>query len=169
MPPYPIFAPASASFRCRNAFRYLVLSYVTRPTTINAITETPANTPNPIGSTSSFRPGVVAAASWAAAAEGVVMAVDTDPFDKVVNTVTGLDPVALEAGTAVAVFATWFVPITDTAGGAAPVTVAAAESVAEAVTAPVWVAGMVFTPIAEIGGTPVAAAAEVIAVLVSWD
>lgn len=38
------------------------------------------------------------------------MAVDTDPFDKVVNSVTGLDADALETGAAVAVFTTWFVP-----------------------------------------------------------
>lgn len=37
--------------------RYLVLSYVTNPTTINAITEIPAKTPSPIGRTESFLPG----------------------------------------------------------------------------------------------------------------
>jgi len=49
----------SASLRCLKALRYLVLSYVTRPTTINAMTETPANTPRPTGNTESFVPGRV--------------------------------------------------------------------------------------------------------------
>jgi len=57
----------------------LVRSYVTRPTTIRAITEMPANTPRPIGSTDSFFPGSVnaaagAALALAAAAEFVVAA-----------------------------------------------------------------------------------------------
>lgn len=52
-----MLAPASASLRCLNALRYLVLSYVTRPTTISAMTEMPANTPNPIGRTEIFLPG----------------------------------------------------------------------------------------------------------------
>lgn len=57
--------------------RYFVLSYVTRPTTINAMTDIPANTPRPIGRTSSFRPGTCAAAgdSCAAAALGVLSSV----------------------------------------------------------------------------------------------
>lgn len=42
--------------------RYLVLSYVTRPTTIRAMTEIPANTPRPIGRTDSFFPGISNAA-----------------------------------------------------------------------------------------------------------
>jgi len=37
--------------------RYFVRSYVTRPTTIRAITEIPAKTPRPIGRTESFFPG----------------------------------------------------------------------------------------------------------------
>ena len=37
--------------------RCFVRSYVTIPTTNKAMTETPANTPKPIGSTSSFFPG----------------------------------------------------------------------------------------------------------------
>jgi len=74
IPPYPIACPDSASLRCLNALRYFVRSYVTRPTTIRAITETPANTPKPIGRTDSFFPGSVNAAAWeeealAAAAE----------------------------------------------------------------------------------------------------
>jgi hypothetical protein len=62
MPPYPIALPLSANFLCLNAFLYLVLSYVTNPTTINAITEIPANTPRPMGRTLSFFPGRVKAA-----------------------------------------------------------------------------------------------------------
>lgn len=72
IPPYPISCPDSASFRCLNALRYFVRSYVTRPTTIRAITETPANTPRPIGRTDNFFPGSVKAAwedALAAAAE----------------------------------------------------------------------------------------------------
>jgi hypothetical protein len=37
--------------------RYFVRSYVTRPTTIRAITEIPAKTPRPMGRTESFFPG----------------------------------------------------------------------------------------------------------------
>jgi len=51
----------SASFRCLNALRYLVRSYVTNPTTIRAMTEIPANTPRPMGRTESFFPGRVKA------------------------------------------------------------------------------------------------------------
>jgi len=47
---------ASARFRCLKAFRYFVRSYVTNPTIISAITDMPANTPSPIGSTESFFP-----------------------------------------------------------------------------------------------------------------
>lgn len=50
-------APDSASFRCLNALRYFVRSYVTRPTTIRAITEIPAKTPKPIGRTEIDFPG----------------------------------------------------------------------------------------------------------------
>jgi len=57
MPPYPISAPLAARRRCLNALRYLVRSYVTRPTTMSAITEIPAKTPRPMGSTSNFLPG----------------------------------------------------------------------------------------------------------------
>lgn len=61
MPPYPMLAPDSASFLCLNALRYLVLSYVTKPTTMSAMTEIPANTPRPMGSTDMFLPGRVKA------------------------------------------------------------------------------------------------------------
>jgi len=49
----------SASLRCLNILRYLVRSYVTRPTMTRAMTERPANTPRPIGRTESFFPGMV--------------------------------------------------------------------------------------------------------------
>ncbi len=42
--------------------RYLVRSYVTNPTTMSAITEIPAKTPKPIGSTDNCFPGRVKAA-----------------------------------------------------------------------------------------------------------
>lgn len=38
--------------------RYFVRSYVTKPTTINAITDIPAKMPRPIGSTEIFLPGI---------------------------------------------------------------------------------------------------------------
>lgn len=44
--------------------RYFVLSYVTNPTTISAITEIPANTPRPIGNTLNFFPGNAKAEDW---------------------------------------------------------------------------------------------------------
>ncbi len=44
--------------------RYFVRSYVTKPTTINAITDMPAKIPRPIGSTEIFFPGI-----WKAPAE----------------------------------------------------------------------------------------------------
>jgi len=55
-------APDSASFRCLNALRYLVRSYVTKPTTMRAITEMPAKTPKPMGSTEIDFPGTENAA-----------------------------------------------------------------------------------------------------------
>lgn len=83
---------------------------MTRPTTIKAMTETPANTPSPMGNTSSFWPGVVAAASCAAAAEGVMIEVDICPFDKVVTDVTG---VVTDAVSVLDEGAGWTVPVAD--------------------------------------------------------
>lgn len=77
-------APDSANFRCRKALRYFVRSYVTSPTTINAITEIPAKTPSPIGRTDSFFPGIWNDASLEEAAEDadvVESAADVPPFD----------------------------------------------------------------------------------------
>lgn len=42
----------------QRTLRYLVRSYVTKPTTINAITDMPAKIPRPIGSTEIFFPGI---------------------------------------------------------------------------------------------------------------
>jgi len=53
-----MLAPCSANRRCRKALRYFVLSYVTKPTTIKAITTMPANTPRPMGRTDKFLPGI---------------------------------------------------------------------------------------------------------------
>jgi hypothetical protein len=51
--------------------RYFVRSYVTKPTTINAITDIPAKIPRPIGSTEIFFPGIWKAA--AALEDGVAL------------------------------------------------------------------------------------------------
>ncbi len=42
----------------QRTLRYFVRSYVTNPTTINAITDMPAKIPRPIGSTEIFFPGI---------------------------------------------------------------------------------------------------------------
>ena len=56
----------------QHTLRYFVRSYVTKPTTINAITDMPAKIPRPIGSTEIFFPGIWKAA---AALEDAVLAV----------------------------------------------------------------------------------------------
>lgn len=57
---------------CRQrTLRYFVRSYVTKPTTINAITDIPAKMPRPIGSTEIFFPGIWKAA--AALVDGVAV------------------------------------------------------------------------------------------------
>lgn len=141
MPPYPIAAPASANFLCLNAFLYFVLSYVTSPTTISAITEIPANTPKPMGRTESFFPGIVkfaaveaelsaallveeAEEAFAAAAEGVVVA-DAEEVEEEaaeVEVAVGVETVAVmeEGVTEEAPFAT-------TAAAAPPVEVVVAD------------------------------------------
>jgi hypothetical protein len=50
--------------RAQRTLRYFVRSYVTKPTTINAMTDIPAKIPRPIGSTEIFFPGIWKAA-WA--------------------------------------------------------------------------------------------------------
>jgi len=76
MPLYPIVAPCSASFLCLNAFLYFVLSYVTKATTIRAMTDIPAKTPNPMGRTCNCWPG-----SWKAAADAVASAAEADAVE----------------------------------------------------------------------------------------
>jgi len=128
-------APDSASFRCLNALRYLVLSYVTSPTTINAITEIPAKTPRPIGSTDSFLPGRVKAAVAVVDAEADTFAAAAVPEG---------------AASAAAVPAeTLETPSSDIAPCAAGAPEAAGEPEAaeDVATAP---AGMVETPLSEI-------------------
>ena len=55
----------------QRTLRYFVRSYVTNPTTINAITDMPAKIPRPIGSTEIFFPGIWKAA--AALEDGLVV------------------------------------------------------------------------------------------------
>lgn len=58
----------------QHTFRYFVRSYVTKPTTINAITDIPAKMPRPIGRTEIFFPGIWKAASAEEDGEAVVEA-----------------------------------------------------------------------------------------------
>jgi hypothetical protein len=51
--------------RVERTLRYFVRSYVTKPTTINAMTDIPAKIPRPIGSTEIFFPGIWNAAALA--------------------------------------------------------------------------------------------------------
>lgn len=89
-------APDSASLRWRKRFRYFVLSYVTNPTTISAMTEIPANTPSPMGKTESFLPGI---SNSAAVAEACSTAV---PLASVVVLLASGAAVALASGAEVA-------------------------------------------------------------------
>lgn len=70
----------------QHTLRYFVRSYVTRATTISAITEMPANTPKPIGSTCNFLPGiangVADALSAAAVPEDAAPAAVTEVLDE---------------------------------------------------------------------------------------
>jgi len=56
----------------QHTLRYFVRSYVTKPTTINAITDIPAKIPRPIGSTDIFFPGIWKA-GWAVEDEEAVI------------------------------------------------------------------------------------------------
>jgi hypothetical protein len=58
--------------------RYFVRSYVTKPTTINAITDMPAKIPRPIGSTEIFFPGIWKAAAALEDAVAVVLSAAAD-------------------------------------------------------------------------------------------
>lgn len=93
------------------ALRYLVRSYVTRPTTIKAITEIPAKTPRPMGSTDSFFPGKVkdsfvaeacsAAAADAEAADSLAAAATVSEAETdMVASVVGAGVGTIEADTA---------------------------------------------------------------------
>lgn len=111
-------APVSASLRCLNALRYFVRSYVTRPTTMRAITEIPANTPRPIGRTESFFPGIVKpdSVALAAAAEPDDEAAASSPA--ALGTDVG-DEVVVDAelaGVGIGDGGTVEAPLTDTAG-----------------------------------------------------
>jgi hypothetical protein len=77
--------------------RYFVRSYVTKPTTINAITEIPAKTPRPIGSTDNFLPGRVNAAAADVDAEAAA----ADPEARAAEEVSEAEATA--SGAAVAV------------------------------------------------------------------
>jgi hypothetical protein len=57
----------------QRTLRYFVRSYVTKPTTINAITDIPAKIPRPIGSTEIFFPGIWKADSAVEDAEEEVL------------------------------------------------------------------------------------------------
>jgi len=65
--------------------RYFVRSYVTKPTTINAITDIPAKMPRPIGSTEIFLPGI----------EKADCAVEDGEVDVLSAAVTGDPPLLL--------------------------------------------------------------------------
>lgn len=70
----------------QRTLRYFVRSYVTKPTTINAITDMPAKIPRPIGSTEIFFPGI-----WKAAAA----VEDGEEEEALSATVTGDVPLLL--------------------------------------------------------------------------
>ena len=78
---------------CRQrTLRYFVRSYVTKPTTINAITDMPANIPRPIGSTEIFFPGIWKAAAALEDAVAVVLSAAADmllPAEGLVGLVEG--------------------------------------------------------------------------------
>ncbi len=60
-------------WKAGRTLRYFVRSYVTKPTTINAITDMPAKIPRPIGSTEIFFPGIWKAAAAVEDAVAVVL------------------------------------------------------------------------------------------------
>ena len=121
--------------------RYLVRSYVTRPTTMSAMTEIPANTPRPMGRTESWVPG-----SW--------------------NLAAALDDAESAADVAVEVLSS---PATETAVVDEPVEAAAADAAlpvetalaATEETAPAETAPAVLEAAAAEDALPVAAAVPV--------
>jgi hypothetical protein len=62
----------------QRTLRYFVRSYVTKPTTINAITDMPAKIPRPIGSTEIFFPGIWKAAAALEDAVALVLSAAAD-------------------------------------------------------------------------------------------
>lgn len=62
----------------QRTLRYFVRSYVTKPTTINAMTDMPAKIPRPIGSTEIFFPGIWKAAAALEDGEAVVLSAAAD-------------------------------------------------------------------------------------------
>lgn len=83
--------------------RYFVRSYVTKPTTISAITEIPAKTPRPIGSTDNFFPGRVKGVAAdvdaeAAAADPEAGAALADTEEAASGAAVGVVPAAVSVG-----------------------------------------------------------------------
>jgi len=151
MPPTPMGAPCSAIFLALKARRYLVRSQVTRPTTINAITVTPAKIPSPIGSTCSFFPGnvngVAEAEASSAAADAVTEAED--------GATESIPDATTAAGTEVAV-----VPTEETTLlGAIALEVGALGAAVDEAVAIEDGKGTDVTPFTAIAGTPVLLAA----------
>lgn len=64
----------------QRTLRYFVRSYVTKPTTINAITDMPAKMPRPIGSTEIFFPGIWKAAAALEDGEAVELSAAAEPL-----------------------------------------------------------------------------------------
>ena len=91
--------------RVRHTLRYFVRSYVTKPTTINAMTDIPANIPRPIGSTEIFFPGIWKADAAALADDEAVAlsAADVPLLDKEVVVAPDNDMVLVGSGSYVKV------------------------------------------------------------------
>ena len=83
----------------QHTLRYFVRSYVTKPTTINAITDMPANMPRPIGSTEIFFPGIWKADAALVDGEAVALsAADVPLLDEEVGVVCDDDEVVVGGG-----------------------------------------------------------------------
>lgn len=83
----------------QHTLRYFVRSYVTKPTTINAMTDMPANIPRPIGSTEIFFPGIWKADAALVDGEAVALsAADVPLLDEEVGVVSDDDEVVVGGG-----------------------------------------------------------------------
>lgn len=83
----------------QHTLRYFVRSYVTKPTTINAMTDMPANIPRPIGSTEIFFPGIWKADAALVDGEAVALsAADVPLLDEEVGVVPDDDEVVVGGG-----------------------------------------------------------------------